>query len=230
MKRAIALWLLAALPGLLEARKKPKQPELSPLDRYVAEASARSAEAPSPTPGAIWSPASRLADGARDTRASQVDDMVTILVSERASAVAKGSTKSARSSSAKSSVAALAGVTRAAGPLANLATLGGDTQLTGEGATTRETVLSTTLTARVTRVLPGGSMLLEGSKDLQVNGERQSIVIRGLARPADVSPANVVRSDRLAQLEVRVNGKGVVADAVRRPFILYRLLLGLLPF
>ena len=31
-------------------------------------------------------------------------------------------------------------------------------------------------------------------------------------------------------LEVRINGKGVVNDAVRRPFFLYRMLLGLLPF
>ena len=39
-----------------------------------------------------------------------------------------------------------------------------------------------------------------------------------------------MRSDRLGQLEVRVNGKGVVGDAIKRPFFLYRLLLGLLPF
>ena len=39
-----------------------------------------------------------------------------------------------------------------------------------------------------------------------------------------------MRSDRLAQLEVRINGKGIVNDAVRRPFLLYRILLGLLPF
>jgi flagellar L-ring protein precursor FlgH len=31
-------------------------------------------------------------------------------------------------------------------------------------------------------------------------------------------------------MEIRVNGKGVVGDAVRRPNILYRVLLGLLPF
>jgi flagellar L-ring protein FlgH len=230
MKRAMALLAALALPGLVEARKKAKVPELSPLDKYVTEAAARQAEAPVTTPGSIWSPGSRLSDAARDTRASQVDDMVTIVVSESTSAVAKGSTKSARASSAKSSVAALAGVTRAAGPLANLATLGGDAQLTGEGATSRSTVLTTTLTARVTKVLPGGSLLLEGSKELQVNGERQSILVRGVARPADVTPANMVASNRLGQLEVRVNGKGVVGDAVRRPFLLYRLLLGILPF
>jgi hypothetical protein len=31
-------------------------------------------------------------------------------------------------------------------------------------------------------------------------------------------------------MEVQVNGKGVVNDSIRRPFFLYRLLLGLLPF
>jgi flagellar L-ring protein precursor FlgH len=90
--------------------------------------------------------------------------------------------------------------------------------------------LTTTLAARVTHVLPNGYLVVEGAKDIQVNSEHQSVTVRGMVRPADLSPGNVVRSDRLAQLEVHINGKGVVNDAVRRPFFLYRLLLGLLPF
>jgi flagellar L-ring protein precursor FlgH len=39
-----------------------------------------------------------------------------------------------------------------------------------------------------------------------------------------------VQSNRLAQLELRVNGKGVVGDAIRRPNAIYRFLLGILPF
>ena len=228
LRLCLCLWL-----GAVSARagvKKKAPPAPSPLDQYVGESAARAAEAPRATPGAIWSPTSRLADGARDLRASQVDDVVTVLVEERATATATGTTKSGRTSSAKSSVAALAGVTKAAGPLANLANLSGESQLSGQGTTTRQTVLTTTLTARVARVLPNGNLLLEGSKDLQVNSERQSITVRGVIRPADLGPGNVVRSDHLAQLELRVNGKGVVGDAIRRPFILYRLLMGLLPF
>jgi flagellar L-ring protein precursor FlgH len=72
--------------------------------------------------------------------------------------------------------------------------------------------------------------VVEGVKDVQVNSEWQTITVRGVARPTDVTPENVVRSDHLAQLDVRVNGKGVVGDSIRRPFILYRLLMGLLPF
>jgi flagellar L-ring protein precursor FlgH len=47
---------------------------------------------------------------------------------------------------------------------------------------------------------------------------------------SDLSAGNTVPSDHLAQLEVNINGKGVVNDAIHRPFFLYRVLLGLLPF
>ena len=90
--------------------------------------------------------------------------------------------------------------------------------------------MTTTLTARVTRVLPNGGLVVEATKDIQINSEKQTITVRGVVRPADIDPTNSILSNRLADLEVRVNGKGVVADAIRRPFILYRILLGLLPF
>ena len=73
-------------------------------------------------------------------------------------------------------------------------------------------------------------MALRGVKDVWVNSERQMIEIRGIIRPSDLAASNQISSDRLGMLEIRINGKGVVNDAVRRPFILYRILMGLLPF
>jgi flagellar L-ring protein precursor FlgH len=90
--------------------------------------------------------------------------------------------------------------------------------------------LNTILTARVICVLPNGGLVVEASKDIQVNSEYQTITVRGVIRPADIDTTNSVQSDRLGQLEVRINGKGVVNDAIKRPFFLWRLLLGLLPF
>jgi flagellar L-ring protein precursor FlgH len=227
MKPAISLLLLAA--SAFAAAKKTPQPA-SPLDRYVRDAEARSAETGAATPGSTWVPSSRLADAARDVRASQLDDLLTIVVAEQASAVTTGTTKTQRTSSVKNNVLAAGGITKVTGPLANLAGVSGDTQLAGQGATSRSTSVGTTLTARVVHVLPNGGLVVEAAKDIQINSERQTITVRGVVRPADIDATNSVRSDRLAQLEVRVNGKGVVGDAVRRPFILYRLLLGLLPF
>jgi len=228
MKRLLLALLLAG--ALFAAKKRAAATAQSPLDRYVNDARARSLEAQPATPGSIWVAGSRLADAARDLRASQIDDVITILVVENASAVASGSTKTQRSASTKNSVSALAGITKATGPLNNLAAISGDTQLAGQGTTSRDIVINTTLTARVTAVLPNGGMLVEASKDVGINSENQVITVRGIVRPADIGADNTVRSDRLGQLEVKVNGKGVVGDAIRRPFILYRLLLGLLPF
>jgi len=231
MKHLSLAVLLSALSiAALAAKKKTPADAQSPLDRYVAESEARSAEAPPATPGAIWQAGSRLADAARDVRASQVDDVLTIVVAEQASAVATGTTKTSRASSTKNSITALAGVTKATGALANLANTSGDTELNGQGTTSRSTTLTTTLTARVTHVLPNGGLVVEASKEIQINSEHQVITVRGVVRPADIDPTNSVLSNRLGQLEVHVNGKGVVGDAIRRPFILYRLLLGLLPF
>jgi flagellar L-ring protein precursor FlgH len=119
---------------------------------------------------------------------------------------------------------------KAGGPWANLANLSGKSALDGSGTTSRDITLTTTLTARVTHVLPNGYLVIAGSKIIQINSEHQAVTVRGVVRPADLSPGNVVRSDHLGQMEIRLNGKGVVGDAIKRPFFLYRVLLGLLPF
>jgi flagellar L-ring protein precursor FlgH len=82
----------------------------------------------------------------------------------------------------------------------------------------------------VTDVLPNGNLVIQGQKEIAVNSEKQVITVRGIIRPDDLSPLNSIPSDRVARMEILVNGKGVVNDVVKRPFILYRILLGLLPF
>ena len=163
-------------------------------------------------------------------RASQTDDILTIVVAEQASAVTSGATTTGRKSSTANSITSLLGIKSATGPLANLANVSGDTELAGTGTTTRSTTLNTILTARVMAVLPNGSLVVEASKDILINSEHQIITVRGVVRPADIDFTNSVQSIRLAQLELRVNGKGVVGDAIRRPNALYRFLLGILPF
>jgi len=229
MKRL--LWILLITAVALQSRKKPAKAEgASPLDRYVAEAKARQAAAAPATPGTIWMPGSRLADIARDLRASQVNDVVTIVVSEQASAVATGATKTARVSSTKNSIAALGGLTNATGRWANLANTSGDTELNGQGTTSRSTTITANLSARVIAVLPNGTLVIEASREIGVNSEHQILTLRGVVRPEDLDPSNTVSSNRVGQMEIQINGKGVVNDAIRRPFFLYRLLLGILPF
>jgi flagellar L-ring protein precursor FlgH len=163
-------------------------------------------------------------------RASQLDDIVTILVTESVSAVASGATNTSRKSSAKNGIISLAGTLAAGNPLASLADLSNTQQIQGTGETSWNMTISTRLSARVVEVTPNGILVVEGLKDISVNSERQTISVRGLVRPSDLTTANTVLSTQVAGLQVKVNGKGVVGDAVKRPFVLYRILLGLLPF
>lgn len=228
-----AAFVAGTCTGALAADKvkKVKVVEPSALDKYIQEALSHAAPPPLvASPGSLWTPASRMTDLSSDPKASQVNDLVTITVNEQASAVATGGTKTARVSSVQANVTSLAGKKSAAGALANLAGANSDTELNGQGTTSRNSTLTTVLSARVTHVLPNGYLVLEGEKNVQVNSEHQEVMVRGIIRPTDLGPDNTVGSNQLAQLEIRINGKGVVGDSIRRPFFLYRLLLGLLPF
>ena len=218
MKLAKAAMVLAAL---LQAQ----QP--SPIDRYLEEA-LKTMPAPPAGSGSLYTSEGPLSDLARDPRARLVNDLITIIVIESATALSKGTTETSRKSSAKAGVASILGQSPAR--LGDLVTASGANTLAGEGSTSRQSTVTTRLSARVSHVLPNGYMVVDGYREVVVNSERQLISIRGVVRPSDVTRDNTVRSDRLAQMEVRINGKGVVNDAVRRPHFLYRLLLGLLPF
>src|ERR1700722_17519758 len=112
------------------------------------------------SPGSLYSASGRLADSARDVRASEVNDIVTIVVHEAASAVVNGTSSSSRKSTANASINGIAGFTSP--QLTNLLSTSNDTELAGAGATTRNLTLSTTISARVVEVQPNGTLVIEG--------------------------------------------------------------------
>jgi flagellar L-ring protein precursor FlgH len=222
----ILLVFIACLP----AKSKKTEVAHSELDRYIEQALRGAPAVIESSPGSLYTRTGMLADGFRDLRASRVYDLVTVVVADKASAVSSGVSNTSRKSSANAAVTALGGAIAATRPLANLLSTTNNQQLQGQGTTSRDSTLTTTITAQVTQVLPNGNLVIQALKEINVNSEHQSVTLRGIVRPDDLSSGNQIASDRIAMLDIRVTGKGVVNDAVKRPFILYRLLLGLLPF
>ena len=225
---AAEVLFLLAVP--LWAQKKPHADQTPSLDDYVQQVTQAAGQTPAGTPGSMFVPTGRLSDGVRDVRASQVLDLVTILISENSSALSTGDTNTSRKSSENAAVTSLLGIKSATGALANLANTTNSTALQGQGSTSRGTTLNATVTAEVTHVLPNGNLVITARKEIMVNSEKQIITLRGIVRPDDLSPTNSIPSDRVARIEILINGRGVVNDAIKRPNFLYRLLLGLLPF
>lgn len=205
----------------------PKEP--SPIDRLLATTPA----APDSSiclPGSTFSTTAPLLDLASDVHARNAGDLVTIVVLDQASATSQGATTQQRTSSANSSISSLFGAKSPHNVLNSLANINGQQQLNGQGTTSRQTTVSTTVSARVIRVLPNGDLIVEGAKLISINSEFQTVSLRGIVRPVDLGPGNSVGSNQVEDLEVRINGRGVVNDAIRRPNFLYRLFLGILPF
>ena len=225
------LLCLVAVTVAADAKDKSKKqaPEATSLQQYIEAARGVSA-AERAGPGSSWSPNGSLLDMASDLRARHVNDIVTIVVREQASAISEGRVSSNRDSSAKSSVSALAGAPGVGSPLPNLLGLETNRSLDGQGTTSRRTLLTATLAARVVERLPNGNLVVEGERLVGINNERQLIKLRGVIRPFDISVANTIASEQVALLELNIDGKGVVGDAIRRPNFLYRMLLGILPF
>ena len=79
-------------------------------------------------------------------------------------------------------------------------------------------------------VLPNGQLVIEASRDVEVTDQRQTMVLRGIVRPQDVSPANVVSSTAISHMEVNLTGKGVITEGTHPPSGIVRLLLRVVGF
>ncbi len=231
-RRLLLAFCMCCLIAAAKEKHKPAPANtISPLDALLASPDTRRTNPTTgSSPGSIFAGGAPLTDLASDVHARNVGDLVTIVVLDQASATSQGTTTQQRTSSVDTSVSSLFGPKSPHNALNNLAKMSGAQQLNGQGATTRQTTVSTTVSSRVLGVLPNGDLIIEGSKLIMVNSEYQTVSLRGIVRQTDLGQANSVGSNQVEYLEVRINGKGVVADAIRRPNFLYRLFLGILPF
>ncbi|MGE3178976.1 MAG: flagellar basal body L-ring protein FlgH [Vicinamibacterales bacterium] len=152
-----------------------------------------------------------------DLRARNVNDIVTIRVTE--SIIGTG-TADSNISKETSGSSALPGFFGLEGKLpgfidpTNLAGLNSDSEFKGAGSTSRASALTATMTARVADVLPSGDLVLEGVREIDINGDRQIVVLTGVARVADITPGNVISSQVLGQLRIRYFGRGLMKDSL----------------
>lgn len=140
-----------------------------------------------------------------DHRASQVGDLVTVVVNEAISAQTQSRTSQARSLQLD-----------LGGGSGFLALLPGAGFQSGQDASTSRAVgtgvtVQARVTLRVTQVLPQGVLRLEGERDLLLREEPYKLRISGVVRQLDVQADNTVPSDRLA-------GVRIVLEGPRRPF------------
>jgi flagellar L-ring protein precursor FlgH len=195
------------------------------LERVRAENSNVQAAA-----GSIWIDSGRLTRMVTDVRAMRPHDLVSVVVSESLAASTDGTVKNSRASNASSAISGLIGTLHAGNALQNLVNQTSSSGLNAQGTSATNSSLSTTFGGQVIEVLPNGMLVIEAARQVEFSQQTQTIVLRGLVRPEDISQQNQVLSTAISSLELEVRGKGIINDYTHRQNVLVRLLQKVLIF
>ncbi|MFN2371919.1 MAG: flagellar basal body L-ring protein FlgH [Candidatus Krumholzibacteriia bacterium] len=142
-----------------------------------------------------------------NVKAHRVGDLVTIIITESATANAVSKTK-ANNKSETSGGPAL-GFLDFVKPWDMTV----ENKYQGDGQTQRNGSLRAEITARIVEVLHNGDYRLEGTRMVNINGEKQLIEITGVCRARDIGAGNTILSTFISDAQIAYNGSGVVTDS-----------------
>lgn len=219
---ATAVVLLGIFPPMFSAWGKKKEtssaaatnPASQDLAQYIAQV--RKMYPGEMGDGSIWSATGRLTSLSTDNKALNPHDLISIVISENLAASTVGTVKNSRASSATSQLSALFGLFSPSSAANNALNQSAGSTLNAQGQSVTNSSLNTTIGGEVMDVLPNGVLVVEAARQLEFNQQTETIVMRGLVRPQDVSPQNQVMSTAISGLQVQVVGKGIVNDSTYR--------------
>jgi len=74
------------------------------------------------------------------------------------------------------------------------------------------------ISAVVTQLFQNGNMLVQGNKEVVVNGQKQTLRLSGVLSPYDLESNNIVSSEKLANLKVVYYKNGDEQDYMEKPW------------
>ncbi len=153
-----------------------------------------------------------------DRKAMNVNDLVTVIIDEN---ILQSST--AKKSLSKNSNDKLGGgiftgsgnnaaVKGALNNISGFTDIGFSTNsqnsFSSKGDNTRTEKFTTTISARVVKILNNGNYFIVGSREMLINGEKQIIQISGVIRPYDIDQTNTINSKYMADAKILYKTEG----------------------
>ena len=147
----------------------------------------------------------------QDIKARRQGDILTVMLVEQTNAQ-----NTANSSLSRSQDSTLGAPSIGLRTIDDL-TLGvnSENEFTGQSANGQSNSLNGNIAVTVKEVLPGGTLLVEGEKWIQINQSQEFVRLEGVIRERDVLPNNVVYSSQVAGARITYSSKGDMAVAGR---------------
>ena len=178
---------------------------------------------PMPAPNTYQRQANSLWTGSqkgffKDQRAGTVGDILTVVIDIDDRGEMSNETTRSRSAGEELGIPTLFGLDANASSIGSaldptqLASAASNSTSRGEGEIEREEQIEMRLAATITQVLPNGNLVLSGTQEVRVNFENRILKLDGVVRPEDISTANSVNYDQIAEARISYGGKGHLTD------------------
>ncbi len=218
-----ALLLLSGCGSLTRLSEVGRPPAMTPPSDPTADPSWRPLSMPMPRPepppadgNSLWRTGSRAFF--KDQRASQVGDVVTIVVN--ISDIANLQNNSTQGNTGSETMGmpnmfglegALPHIIKAVNP-SSLVSTNSAGNSTGTGQIKRAEQVQLRLAGVITQVLPNGNLVVSARQEVRVNSELRELQVGGVVRPQDIASDNTVQHDRMAEARIAYGGRGQLTD------------------
>ena len=172
-------------------------------------------------PNSLWRPGSRAF--LKDQRASEVGDILTVIIEIEDDASISNSTERSRNAGEDASASSILGYEASLGAIlpeavdpTRLIDLDSTSNSEGAGSVNRDESINLRVAALVTQVMPNGNLVIAGRQEVRVNFEVRELQVVGLIRPEDITSTNTINYDQIAEARIAYGGRGQITD-VQQP-------------
>ncbi len=194
----------------------PMDPSISMTPpKYVEEMPSREKETLN-NPGSLFTNGDNLFS---DTKAKQVNDVVTVVITEQITQSSQASKKLNEANTDNGGLfdASISGSGYFGGKelkmgktglSVNMPSMNSSRSFQGSGTQQRNEKFQTTISARIVKILANGNYYIYGTREIFVDGQKQIIKISGVIRPEDISPDNTIDSKYIADAKIAYESEG----------------------
>ncbi len=165
-----------------------------------------------------------------DRKAMRVNDIVRVVIKESATSSSSSSKKLSRSQQDQLGGGIMASTNGTLGaPMSALAnkingvmdiglTTGSNYTFDGSGKGSRQESFSTTVSARVIKVMSNNTYFIDGAREVMIDGEKQIMKVSGVIRADDISKDNSISSEYISDAKIIYDTQGEIKRASSQPW------------
>jgi len=161
-----------------------------------------------------------------DHKAMHVNDIVTVVITENASSSNNAqkklseTDKSGLGGGVFSTTGGNAAVSSWMGRANGLTDIGftadSSSSFQGQGSYSKDASFTTTVSARIVKVLENGNYYINGRREILIDDEKQIIQISGVIRPYDIDQNNNIYSAQMSNAKILYSSEGDIDRATKQ--------------